>query len=828
MRVIPRFFIVIWVVSVAYGGRSPALGADARLTVAADGKSPYTIVVSDGAHAGRIGQASALLREVIDEVAGVKLPVVKESRFRGGAPAIYLGKTRAASRAGLPVDTVKGFACLNRVVGRDIFLVGADGSAADRDGLLAKYPGVTKAVTTFLEDQAGVRFLLPGKFGRHVPKLEALRVDADMDVTASPAFDYVTGRSAREPAYNAANNYFGNQVVHSYGGHSYYSAVPEKKFGKSNPDYFALIGGIRTPKGNHLCISNSRVQELMLLEMERQLDKGYRWVELAQTDGYQECDCAECRAIHPDRGERLWIVHRKLAEEMKKRRPDKKVMIISYGPTSAPPQSFESFPDNVVIQLCNYSEASFRAWAPFNVAKTVYIYNWLAPARIAPRYAVDQIRRFAANGVRGIYICGGLSNFGAWGLDGPSYYAFGKAIGDPSREARDLTEQYIRAAFGEAASPMRAFYRAMHKRSEVYALIDRQRGYSFAPDAGDFVCHFFSPKALGDMIAGLERALSIAEDEKVKARLALVEAEFKLLRARAVVYHMYRAYRLAPSWETLGLLEKSVRDYKETTAWLMPGGKVRTIAGLRPPYSGRPPLAGGAPFSWDFALLREKRVLPGVGMKRAEVRGAGDFRLDGRLDEAWWADAPFHELSEIGMGRLETPSRFKVAYDAEHFYVGFEAELPSADALDSIKAVGRDGQGWKQENLEIVVDPFGERRRYCHFMLNPAPDSIFDRRFGYEDDPLHPLYGKFDRDWNGEWDYATVIDRENRHWTAEVRIPFRTLGAEPPKPGAMWTLNVGRTQFFPGEEHPRYSLWSPNLEARSFHDISTFGEITFK
>lgn len=62
-----------------------------------------------------------------------------------------------------------------------------------------------------------------------------------------------------------------------------------------------MLGGIRQPKGNHLCISNPEVQELMLKEMERELDRGYEWVELAQTDGYQECECAECQAIHPDR-----------------------------------------------------------------------------------------------------------------------------------------------------------------------------------------------------------------------------------------------------------------------------------------------------------------------------------------------------------------------------------------------------------------------------------------------------------------------------------------------------------------------------------------------
>ncbi len=802
-------------------------GADARELVVVDkGESPYVIAVAAKADADRIAEAALLLQETVAAATGVELPVVNEAAVASGTPAIYLGKSDAARRAGLPVDDIRGFAALNRTVGQDIFLIGEDGSGTALYGLTAQFRGELKSVTTFLEQQVGVRFLLPGAFGRQIPKRDRLTVSAALDVTASSPFAYITGRSGRDPAYDAANNYFGNRLVRSYGGHSYYDAVPTREYGKSHPQYFALIGGVRTPKDNHLCITNPEVQELMLKKMEEELDRGYEWVELAQTDGYRECECKACRAIHPDRGERLWIVHRKLAAEMQQRRPDGKVMIISYGPTVAPPVTFDRFPDNVVVQLCRYTKESFQAWEPFHVAKTVYIYNWMAVARIAPGYAVEQIRRFVANDVSGIYICGGLATGGAWGLDGPTYYAFGKAIGDPSLSARDLTHEYVTAAFGKAAVPMQAFFGSLHGRTAIFGLLDRQRGFS--PDAGDWMCHFFSPKVLGDMTASLDRALPMAEDKQVKARLAQVEAEFKAIRNAAAVYHMYRTYRLAPTWETLGTLETAVRDYRDTLAWLKPEGKMRTIPGLRPPFSGRPRLPSGAPFSWNFDLLREKRVLPGVGMQRAEAQRVASIHLDGRLDEETWRRAPSQGLSEIGMGPLEDPSHFKLAYDEHNLYIAFEAEIPSGDTLDGLRPVGRDGSAWDQENVELMIDPFGTRQSYCHLMFNPVPESRYDRRFGYEKDPLHPLFDKFDPDWNGEWDYAAIIDPERNRWTAEVRIPFDALGAVPPAPGAMWTMNVGRTQR-PGDgKNPILSLWSPNLESRSFHDRTTFGEITFR
>ncbi|MBM4087299.1 MAG: DUF4838 domain-containing protein, partial [Planctomycetes bacterium] len=328
--------------------RTAAWAADGgRLTVAADGKSAYMIVVPDDADPPRIGQAADLLQSVVAQATGVKPPIVKESTQPKG-PAVYLGKSQAARRSGLQVDSIKGWGYLNQVVGDNIFLVGEDGEAGIQDRKDIEYLGTMKAVTAFLEEQVGVRFLLPGANGLHVPKLERLTVDAGMKSMWKPLFDYVIGRTSRDRAYAVANNFFGRTaVLHSYGGHSYYDAVPTQLYGEKKPDYFALVGGVRDPKNNHLCISNPEVQELMLKEMEKHLDRGYQWVELAQTDGYVPCGCKPCAEIHADPGERTWIVHRKLAEAMRTRRPGRKVMIISYPPTQKPPTTFKSFPDNV-------------------------------------------------------------------------------------------------------------------------------------------------------------------------------------------------------------------------------------------------------------------------------------------------------------------------------------------------------------------------------------------------------------------------------------------------------------------------------------------------
>ena len=837
------------------------------IQIAAGGKSDYAIVVPDpGSAKGsaeasqveevRIMQAASLLQTNIFRSAGALLPIIKEVELPKGTPAFYLGKTAAAAKAGLAVDKVKGWSCLVKAVGKDVFIVGEDARDPINDKREIVHQGTLKGVVIFLEAQLGARFLIPGEYGSRIPKHDPLAVDANMNLSSEPRFDYVIGRAPRDRVMAVALNLFGaTPILKSYGGHSYYDAVPEKEYGKTHPEYFAMRGGVRNSKENHLCISNPEVQELMLKEMEKQLDKGYQWVELAQTDGYNACQCEKCTAIHTDEAERLWIVHRKLAEEMQKRRPGKKVMIISYGPTRYPPVSFKTFPDNVVIQVCTYTPENFERWAPFNVDKTVYVYNWgsyfstgYAPTR-TPKFAVDQVRRFLANKVRGIYLCGGYEADISYGLSGPAMYAFGRALANPDIEPGDILEEYVNALFGESAAPMRAFYRGMYDRLETYSLFSCPNVpvggvFNSMSTPEDYFCHVFPPKLLNDMSLNLARARAMAKDERVRETLGMVELEFNYVKNIASIYHVYRAYRVSP---TPALFDELARKMDERKALLdgmyapdgkcsvkMPGGLPLSFTNIKrkdAEMNGRT-MGLRPPFSWDFAMMKEKGILPGSGKtRRIEVAKATGIKLDGDFDKGVWKDIPAQELNEIGMGKAPNATRFKAAYDTEAFYIAVECAFDSDEWMGRLKPMGRDGNTWAQECIELVIDPFGEREKHCQIVFSPVENSTFDARRGYIDDPVHPLFGKPDISWNGEWEYAARIDKDKKRWTAEARIPFRTLEAGRPEPGTLWTMNVGRAEWPVDHSEGgqgRYSTWSPNLEGRDFHDRTSFGEVVFK
>lgn len=632
----------------------PSRAADGRLLLARDGVTSYQIVVGEEGDANALHESAEFLAATIKRSTAADLPIVRESEAPPDRPGIYLGCTKAARKAGIPVDELDGWQYRMKVDGENLLLVGKDRirevphteNAALTVQKMVKTgtSGTYKAVTSLLEKFAGVRFVQPTSFGLYVPRIPELSVPRNVDIAWKPPVEYFVGRRvAPAPGklfdpYGVANNFFGPyDYVADYGGHSYYSVVPKKVYAKTHPEYFAMIKGKRDPSDNHLCISNPDVRELMLKEVERRFDEGYKIISIGQTDGYRECECEKCQAIHPDVGEKLWIFHRQLAEEIKKRRPGARVLLHAYTFTTMPPRSFDKFPENVEVVSNRVANRDFfDAWRPFHVPMHATIPNWLGSNRFfPPRYSVDMARMLREEDVRGIYLLGGLDckQGSAWGLSGPSYYAFAKALENPECNADDLEKEYVTAAFAEAAPQMLEFFKVMNRRTEfmqqvwgVGTALDRTsgRGLTFLMRPEDELCHFFPPANLKLMSDHLAQAESKVKDPDAKMRLALVAAEFALLKEKVAAYHMYRAYVMDPSWDTLKLVEKPVEAYFAT---LQSQQENRSrFAGYRQPYNGGAAGRFGIsrtstpPFSWDFAKIRESQKLPEANLD-STIRG---------------------------------------------------------------------------------------------------------------------------------------------------------------------------------------------------------------
>ncbi|MBI4027927.1 MAG: DUF4838 domain-containing protein [Verrucomicrobia bacterium] len=832
---------------------SPAQVAENQLKLVDEGKPVFTIVVPDGKDPLAMSAANALA-SAVELASGAKLPIVEENQATDG-PNVFIGMTRAAEKAGLRLKELSGLSCVLKVAGGNLFLAGHDQSKNIKDAPHYLTPASKKAVHIFLHDYVGARWLWPNTkgLGTHVPTAKTISFPGKLDHGWKPSFDWVYNTLRTAADYEFNSDYLSSVASHSYGGHSYYSAVPKEKYEKTHPEYFALISGVRNSSANHLCISNPDVRQLLYAEMLKRTDEGFSWVQLAQTDGYIPCECDPCKAIHADPGERLWIVHNKLAQRLERERPSAKAVILSYGPTAAPPKTIPRFGKNVVIELCDYSNAAFEAWRGKADAFTVYVYNWgaysplgFAP-KTTPRMIAQQVKFFRDHGVRGIYCCG-LGE--SWGLEGPVYYIFNQCLDNPDCDWKSELDSYYRAAFGRAYGPMKQMYDAMFERLELLGARESWtpvlNGYSLPGMPGTpetQYSYFFPPDLLKKMESKLERAKELEPSSVVRTRIDFVERSFQYVQDLANIYHLYHAYQITPNWQTFDLLAAAIKQRSSRVRDFFAKGNGKAefdgFPTMFPYQTLRGALDGGhlagilgAPVNWDVDGLKEKKVLPGVGRKKISVARTNlPIKLDGRLDEEVWSKAENGEFVEINMGRLAEETKVRLCYDGQNFYIVFEcSESLAAKLPDFWKAFGHDGGLYGQDCIEIFLDPYGQLSKYFHFICSAVPNSYYEEAFGLHEDPLHPLFNQPDRSWNGKWSYGGRIDAEKKCWIVEVAIPHQTLGVTPPTAGTVWKMNLGRERFVQNADRadPELSLWSPNLETRVFHSFEAFGDVIFR
>jgi hypothetical protein len=474
-----------------------------------------------------IEEAGRELAAALKEGAGLDVEVVWSNEFKGKMrknPAIFLG-AGPAEKAGLMPPDLKGFENMIVEKGHNIYIFGRDAQRIKNekkaDWRRCVLPTV-KGVSRFMEKFMNVRFLAPGAVGTDIPRIDKVEVPDGYSDRIAPPIDYAPA-PYYTMMYGYAANAFGSGMYHSYGGHTYSKACPQEKYFKDHPEYFGLVNGRRTPvplKNSTLCISNPAIEELLIKELLAKFDSGAETVQLAQQDGNQWCQCEECKKFGGPKadtvGEKIWILHRRVAERIAKLRPGKKVNIISYSVTSTPPKTFNEFPENVMIEVCSPTEARLKNWKEnYKVPHgfVVYIYFWgnyPLPGFTAKRSymrCVETIKTFKRYGVHGVYRCG----FGElFGMEGPVYYLFGRLIDDPDADPNAVVKEYCDRAFGPAGDSMVEFFNTLDRRLMAADLMENkgsEYGSALPQNPLDLLAFIYTP----EIAAKMDATLTVAE-----------------------------------------------------------------------------------------------------------------------------------------------------------------------------------------------------------------------------------------------------------------------------------------------------------------------------
>ncbi|OGH59083.1 MAG: hypothetical protein A3G34_02020 [Candidatus Lindowbacteria bacterium RIFCSPLOWO2_12_FULL_62_27] len=195
------------------------------------------------------------------------------------------------------------------------------------------------------------------------------------------------------------------------------------------------------------------------------------------------------------------------------------------------------------------------------------------------------------------------------------------------------------------------------------------------------------------------------------------------------------------------------------------------------------------------------------------------IHVDGRLTEGSWREAARVVLRDNHTGgQLAHPTIVRLIRRQDVLYVGFFC----ADDEAKAEMTKRDDELWREEAVEIFLDPTGEGREYLEIEVNPR-GALYD---GWVE------YGpNIDFDRAKAFDLASVrvaaqVQRRGRagvmkSWTCEIAIPLTEL---PAKIHGTFRLNLTRVDHIEGKHH--YQAWSPTY--RWFHAPEKFGSAHFR
>jgi hypothetical protein len=845
----------------------------ADLVLLSDGKSDYQIVVPDKlateALTTSLNQTARLVQTAF-KANGADVGVVTESARDAAKPSLYLGDTAFARKQGVDVSKLKGWSYVQKVVGQDVIIAGREQATPGTGTRKSEWDriGTAKGVTDFLRQYMGVRFLYPDLAPRQ-PVAAAAKIDllaspaieflptatvivpADLDMQKTPVFGSWTAYPPRGGFYDIAQNRF-PRVDDPFGGHTYERAIPVEKYIATHPEYFALIGGQRlNPVGVNAqyCISNPEVQELFYQDLIAWLDEGYNSVDLGQPDGFRPCQCEKCAQLFDTGGdwsEKLWILHRNLAERVLAARPGKTVCMMSYILTAQPPKTFRKFPANTQVMLTGTNEEDFAPWRGHEVPQgfTGYIYNWCpnlstryTPMR-TPGFIETQAKRLVANRIQSIYQDGPGS---LQGLEGPVYYTMGRMFDDvENNQAKVLVHEFCDAAFGKAAPPMLQFYDQLYHDIELYSrfLGTRDPAWTYTDIYGrrrksltdplQFLGFFYTPTLMASLEAQLVQAEKLANTDKGKVRLALVRREFDYLRGLSRVVHLYNAFQTQPDRHSRDrLLDAIDARNAEIAAYFDERGRTKAFSPwayvpfppvghnekhLRLAHDGYQEPYANTVFNWDTKAMRHAPLEGAKRISASEVKGAVTF------DSPHWKQTVAGELSTLpGSPPAARKTTLRAAFDDANIYVLVECELPA-----SMKPMA----ATNQESVAIYLAPVAGRDLAYRFTVGLRFGIRSDAASGFVTDAMDPRHGKFDPDWSGEWTHESRLEPDKNRWLALVKIPFKTLGVDAPKAGTFWRANFGRVHTAAPDRIER-SLWSVTPGTKGMEDRNDFGELVF-
>lgn len=527
----------------------PAL-AQQSIEIVRDGQPLATIVVAEDAPA-QVAEAAQMLAAYIEESSGATLPLAGEAPAEG--VAIHVGNTSVAEAAGIDQT--------------DLDSDGFDIAFPDQSTIIilgAGPWGTEFGVCEFLERYVGVRWVMPGPDGTHVPARDTIAVPMEA-VRSQPTFfsRQMSGfRGSAQSEWARRNRMHGRVQFH----HNLRNLFHWETYPQTHPEFFPIIDGERylptDREGWQPCFTaeGSVEEAVRVISAYFDEDPSRTSYSLGINDNRNFCQCENCRAKisgeenflgYPDYSDLYYEWCNAVVEGVLENHPDKWFGLLAYHYVGAPPKNVQVHPN--IIPYMTYDrmkwvhsqvradgEKATRDWAEKSPTVGWYDYIYGRPYQL-PRvwfhHMADYYRFGRDNSVRALY----AEAYPNWG-EGPKLYVAFKLQWNPDRDVDDILDEWYSACAGERAAPLLRQYYAHWEDFWTRRILDS----AFFRIPGQYLPHKGEPTYLLDVTdeelaqcrGWLEQALALTETDQQRSRVQMLLDAFSFYEASTICYQV--------------------------------------------------------------------------------------------------------------------------------------------------------------------------------------------------------------------------------------------------------------------------------------------------
>ncbi len=676
-----------------------------------NGRARAEIIIADNP-ARMTKLAAANLREYIEKITGAALPVTNAP---GGAGVkIYVGQSRHT--AALKISTA-GLAhgAFRMVSGPDwLALLGPDADFApmepythdrndkaraardwdlanpgesygfpyDKLGINAYCPeldvweyddgGTMNAVCEFLRS-LGVRWYFPGELGEVVPRQASLALPA-VDRTVKPDFPmrrfsyWHNDRDNRLWNLRLGANAGGELMGLTQNCHGSKWVYMRDEIKQAHPDWYALWGGQRATNHSYSgapCLSSAGLFTQHLKFARMMFDaRREPMLSLDVCDGYgQMCMCELCKGLGAlERGWRgnmsdyVWDYVNRLAAELYKTHPDRKVSGLSYGAYSLAPEKIDKLSPNIALVFCQ-TRLDFhnRALREDTLQRRR---DWLSKLPSGEFYIYD-------------YYLQGFQRYG--NSDIPVY--FPRLIAEDLRSLKgvsmgDMIEVYRPPDAGKIAGNALA---VEHLNIYVTARLWWDADQDLDALLKEFYTLFYGPAAA-----------------QMQAFVEYAEAHWPLMKTQV---------------ETIDKTFALLAAAREAAGDAIYGQRVDlVVARLKPLYDRRAKMVRGR---------------QGAPRAVAVERKIAELKLDGKPDEPFWKDVPVYALKKLQTGEAPAAATtFQAVWSERNLVLGIRCADMDMANLHCWTHKDGDPNIYSDDLIELFLET--PAHAYYSIAINPA------------------------------------------------------------------------------------------------------------